>query len=117
MENLKVAYKKLILKHYRRYLSPLQERLNILDGTEENLYNFIEDSYNSIEDDNIALGKTFTKLENSTSFSFQEKMYGAMMLLLCDLKCQSVREKTEERNFRNKFDDEDDEDIDDEEED
>lgn len=107
MEILNMVHKKLNITSYRTYLNDLHNKLYLRDSAEQRLYDFIEDSYNSIPDDNLALHKTFVKLENSTEFSFTEKMYGSMMLLLCDLKCQDVRQKSDEKKFKSKFPEDD----------
>ena len=106
---LKTNYKVLELKDYRAYLEDLKNRVPISNTKEQEIYDFIEDSYNSIESDELALYKSFNRILHSTSFNMEEKMYSSMMLLLCDLKTQKVRKDTEEKNrsFKSKFEDDD----------
>ncbi len=104
-----MGHKTLNLKNYRNYIHNLQTKLSISESKEQEIYTFIEDSFNSIEDDDIAMYKTFDKILSSVTFSMEQKMYASMLLLLCQLKCQDIRKKTEEKrkSFKPNFDDDD----------
>lgn len=106
--------RRLNLKNYRKYVQPIQEQLGISDTKEMEIFEFIEDVYNSVEDDIKASAKCITMMENSTRFSLQEKIFAGCMIILQDLKSQQLREDVANRKFKNKFTEEDDDDLEEE---
>lgn len=104
---------RLDINNYRNYLNYLQKELDIPNIKEQEMFEFIEDKYNSIENDDKALYKTFCKLRDHYYLNIEEKMFASMMLLLCHIKTEQERIKVEnnKRNFKSivENDDEDDE--------
>jgi len=98
-----MSYKKLNIKNYREYLNDLQKDLDILDIDEQEVYEFIEDSYNAIENDNNALHKSFVKIFNHMYWNLEKKMFASMMLLLCHQKTQFTRQLIEDKKIPNNF--------------
>ena len=113
---MKKLLKTIDIKNFRDYLTPLQRDLCIAHIKEMEIYEFIEDSYNAIEDDNKALIKTFNKLRDHKYLTIEEKMFSSMLLLLCHLKTEQERKRIEDDNrkhYKKSLDDI--EDLDDEE--
>jgi len=112
---MKKIIKKLDIENFREYLSNLQKSLDITNIKEMEMFEYIEDSYNYIEDDEKALLKTFNKLRDHTNLNFEEKMFASMLLLLCHIKTEQERKRIEDNNRRHykKILDNDEEDLDD----
>ncbi len=112
-----MGIKYLDIRNFREFYSDLRQKLSITSKKEQEIYEFLEDVYNHYEDDKIATHKCFTKIEESTSFSFTEKLYAMILLSMLNLKTQQKRKEvaSQKRSFKNTFnDDEEPEEEDDE---
>lgn len=98
-----MSYQKLNIKNYKEYLNELQKNLDITNVDEQEVYQFIEDSYNAIENDQDALHKTFVKLFEHKYFNMEKKMFACMMLLLCHQKTQYTRQLIEDKKNSPRF--------------
>src|SRR3972149_7451170 len=100
-----MALKYLNIENFREFYSDLKDKVSISDKKEQEIYEFLEDVYNNYEDDKIATHKCFTKIEESTSFNFTEKLYAMILLSMLNLKTQQTRKDvaSRKRSFKNPF--------------